>query len=392
MSILALNAGSSTLKFTLFARDTFEERAAGVVDWKGGAQASVTFHVAGAASQTRQAAGADFSTAVALVLEALRQVPALGKITACGHRVVHGGERFTRAVRIDAEVKRVLRELCELAPLHNPPSLAVIEAAEQALPDVPHVAVFDTAFFADLPPEGFVYPAPYAWYTDWGIRRFGFHGISHHYCTRRTAELLHRDDARLIVCHLGNGCSVSAVRAGRAIFSTMGYTPIDGLMMGTRPGAIDPGILLHVLKRNLLTVAELEKTLWHESGLLGVSGVSSDFRQVQAAADTGHERARLALALYAGRVRAAIGALAAMLGGLDALVFTAGVGEHSAWLRHEVCRGLEFLGVTLDESLNAACRADAEISTSTTPVRVLVLHTREELLIARAAAQDAECE
>jgi acetate kinase len=294
-------------------------------------------------------------------------------------------------VRIDASVKDAIRDLCDLAPLHNPPALAGIEAAEKALPTLPQVAVFDTSFFAEQPPDSYLYAVPYAWYTDWGVRRFGFHGISHHYCTERTHELLPgRDELRLVICHLGNGCSASAVRGRQALTSTMGYTPLEGLMMGTRSGSLDPGILLHLLKKQLITNEQLDQVLNHESGLLGVSGVSSDFRAVQKAAEAGQERSRLALAIFATRVRATIGALAATLGGIDALVFTAGVGEHSAWLRWEACRGLEFLGLVLDEDRNKACQPDTDISCANMPGRILVLHTCEELMIARETVQILE--
>ncbi len=385
MSILVLNAGSSTLKFTLFEGQALDERAGGMISWQAGpARASVSFRVAGKEIATPPAAIADYHAAVTHMLDLLRPVPEMREVRACGHRVVHGGVRFRQSVRIDAAVKDAIRELCELAPLHNPPALAGIEAAEKALPGLPQVAVFDTSFFAEQPPESFLYAVPYAWYTDWGIRRFGFHGISHHYCTLRAHELLPgRPEMRLIICHLGNGCSASAVHGKQALTSTMGYTPLEGLMMGTRSGSLDPGILLHLLKRGLMTADQLDEALNHASGLLGVSAVSSDFRAVQQAADGGHERARLALTLYATRVRATIGALAATLGGIDALVFTAGVGEHSAWLRREACRGLDFLGLALDEARNETCRADADIAHDHAPARILVLHTREELLIAR---------
>jgi len=257
-------------------------------------------------------------------------------------------------------------------------------AAETALPGVPHIAVFDTAFFAELPPRAFVYPLPYSWYADWGVRRFGFHGISHAYCAARAEEMLGRSAGlRLIVCHLGNGCSASAVRDGTAIATTMGYTPLEGLMMGTRSGSVDPGILLHVLRHRGLNAEQLDHALNHESGLLGVSGISSDFRAVQEATRAGHERARLALDIYADRVRATIGALAVTLGSVDALVFTAGVGEHSADLRAAVCEGLECLGLRLDAASNAECKPDADVASASSTGRILVLHTQEEMMIAR---------
>jgi acetate kinase len=387
MSILVFNAGSSTLKFVLFDGDPLTELAAGTVDWKSAAaQASVSLKTADGTSRQQYAFINGYADAVEHALAMLEEVCSLADVRACGHRVVHGGERYRQPVRIDAAVRQGIAMLSELAPLHNPPALAAIEAATKALPAVPHAAVFDTAFFADQPPERFLYPLPLAWYADWHIRRFGFHGISHHYCTLRAAELLGRDDARLVICHLGNGCSASAVAGGQAITCTMGFTPLEGLMMGTRSGSIDPAIVLHLLRRGLLSVDAIDEALTHRSGLLGVSGVSGDFRAVETAAHEGHDRSRLALRLYVDRVRAAIGALAVTTGGLDAVVFTAGVGEHSAWLRGEVCRGLECLGLRLDATANEACQADADVATGDSAGRILVLHTREELLIARQTA------
>lgn len=386
MSILVFNAGSSTLKFVLFADDPRDELASGMVDWKSNAaQAVVSFRTPGVGPRQQSAAVNGFADAVGHALRLVGETQALADVRACGHRIVHGGERFLQSVRIDATVRQAIGALSELAPLHNPLALAGIEAATNALPGVLQVGVFDTAFFAEQPPERFLYPVPLSWYADWGIRRFGFHGISHHYCSRRAAELLKRDDARLVICHLGNGCSASAVRAGVALTSTMGFTPLEGLMMGTRCGSIDPAIVLHLLRRGLLTAEQIDDALLHRSGLLGVSGVSSDFRAVESAAQDGHDRARLALRLYADRVRAAIGALAVTLGGIDALVFTAGVGEHSTWLRSAVCLGLDCLGVRMDETLNGGCQPDTDIACRDSLARILVVHTREELLIAREA-------
>jgi acetate kinase len=240
-----------------------------------------------------------------------------------------------------------------------------------------------------LPTKAYVYPLPYEWCTDWGVRRFGFHGISHAYCAGRAIELLgpRVPRARLVICHLGNGCSATAVNDGVALATTMGFTPLEGLMMGTRAGSVDPGVLLHVQSHRGVSTAELDRTLNHGSGLLGVSGVSSDFRQVESAARQAHERARLALEIYADRVRAAVGSLAVTLGGIDALVFTAGVGENSASLRAAVCDGLECLGLQLDPSRNAGCQPDADVAAERSPARILVIHTREELLIARETRQ-----
>lgn len=324
---------------------------------------------------------------------ALEQVVASfepSEVRAVGHRVVHGGVLYRESVEIDDEVATALEGLAGLAPLHNPPAIATIARARELLPTVPHVAVFDTGFFAELPPRAHVYPLPYEWHTDWGVRRFGFHGISHAYCAGRAQELLRgaRQDLRIVVCHLGQGCSASAVRGGKAQATTMGFTPMEGLMMASRSGSVDPGILVHALRRGV-GVEELDAALNRRSGLLGVSGVSSDYREVEAAAREGAERARLALEIYADRVRETVGGLAAILGGLDAIVFTAGVGENSASLRARVCDGLEFLGLKLDGARNESCQPDSDIATTDSPGRILVIHTRENLMIAREARRVA---
>lgn len=385
MSILVINAGSSSVKFGLFDEQGAGETATGLIDWTAKSGKADLVIRSKAVGERRQAC--DVSDHAAAVKQAIRAMQDAGPsaITAVGHRVVHGGTVFHESVRIDGRVKGEITRLSELAPLHNPPALEALTAAEAALPGVPHVAVFDTAFFAKLPPSAHVYPLPYEWYEAWGVRRFGFHGISHAYCARRAAEMLGRadDQLRLVTCHLGNGCSASAIRGGRAVATTMGFTPIEGLMMGSRPGSIDPGILLHVQRRHGISADQLHDVLNHRSGLLGVSGVSSDYRPVEEAAQQGHERARLALAMYAERVRSTIGALAVGMGGLDALVFTAGVGEHSAGLRASACAGLECLGLRLDAAKNAGCRPDADIAEGDSAVRILVMHTREEQMIAR---------
>jgi acetate kinase len=282
---------------------------------------------------------------------------------------------------VTSEVRSRIAELAELAPLHNPPGLATLETAERLLPGVPQVAVFDTAFHATLPAAAHTYPVPATWTNDWGIRRYGFHGLSHAYCARRAAELLARTPAglRLVICHLGHGCSGSAVLDGRSIDTTMGFTPLDGLMMATRPGSVDPGILTYVQTTHGLSAREVDDALNHYSGLLGVSGLSADMREVLAAAASGHERARLAIDVYTHQLRKAIGALVVTLRGLDALVFTAGVGEHSAEIRRLTCEGLGCLGVELDRAANDACRPDADIARAGARVRILVIATREDL-------------
>jgi acetate kinase len=365
VSVLALNAGSSTLKFSLFAGRSMELAADGIVE--------------------EPALKADLKEGVSAVLSAIRDRLASDPVVAVGHRVVHGGRAFTGSVPVDARVLEEITRLSELAPLHNPPAIAAIAAARTAVPGVPHIAVFDTAFFADLPAERHVYPLPYEWYSERGIRRYGFHGISHAYCAGRAAEFLGRqpEGFRAVICHLGNGCSASATLGGKAIATTMGFTPLEGMVMGSRAGSVDPGILIYAMERMGLSAGELGEVLQRRSGLLGVSGVSSDFRAVQEAAMEGNGRARLALSIYANSVRDAIGTLAVTLGGVDSLVFTAGVGENSAPLRGEVCRGLECLGLRLDPERNQALRPDADIAAAGTGGRILILRTREDLHIAR---------
>jgi acetate kinase len=392
MNILVLNAGSSTLKLALFDADSLACLGSGLLDWTEEAGKS-TFalrpregeEIRSELDVTDHRGAARHAIPSLLELGAASGADIRSSLLAVGHRVVHGGTQFRESVRLDADVKKVLAEVSALAPLHNPPALETIDAAQELLPDVPHIGMFDTSFYTYLPPRAYVYALPYEWYTIWGIRRFGFHGISHAYCASRAAQLLDRshEGFRVISCHLGNGCSATAVRSGIAVATTMGFTPLEGLMMGTRSGSIDPGILLHVQKERGLSVEELDHVLNHESGLLGVSGVSSDCRRVEDAARQGDERALLALEIYAARVREAIGALAVELGGVDALVFTGGVGENSASVRGGACKGLECLGLHLDPERNKTSSPDAEIALAASTGRIFVIHTREEEWIAR---------
>ena len=365
-----------------------------MIDWSGEEKAEIVLIGNGKELLRKSSPIRDYRSAVfeALgVLKETRTVPiekARMSISVVGHRVVHGGTKFQSSVALDPTVKEAIRELSELAPLHNPPSLEAIEAAEAVLPGVPQVAVFDTTFFSELPPKAYIYPVPYQWFTEWGIRRFGFHGISHNYCAERVTELLNQDKEgqNLIICHLGNGCSATAVRDGKAIATTMGFTPLEGLMMGSRSGSIDPGILLHAQKKNGLAVDDLDRVLNNESGLLGVSGVSSDFREVEQAAKKKNARAQLALDIYADRVRSSIGSLAVTLGNVGALIFTGGVGENSASLRVAVCEGLQCRGIFLDGEKNRSSQLDADIATKDSKARILAIHTQEEFMIAREAA------
>lgn len=403
LSILVVNAGSGTVKFGLFDFETLRPTARALLDWAGsGHRATLTISVSGedgkigAEGRDRTELEApDYRTAVAKAMHRLRRPESAAgrrrEIRVVGHRLIHGGEKIRSPVRIDAEMKKTIARFSHLAPLHIPAGLDAIEATEAALPGVPQVGLFDTAFFADIPPYAYLYPVPYEWYADWGIRRFGFHGTSHAYCTGRAVEMLGRGPAgvRLVICHLGQGSSATAVADGVAVTNTMGFTPLEGFMMGTRSGTVDPGILIYVQREKGLSVDELDEILHHKSGLLGISGISSDFRRVELAAHEGHPRARLAVEMYAYRVRTMVGALAVTLGGLDALVFTGGIGENSSWLRGEVCRGLECLGVHLDGARNAHERPDADVATADSAVRVLLIRTQEDLMIAREARRIA---
>ncbi|PYX27282.1 MAG: acetate kinase [Acidobacteria bacterium] len=301
-------------------------------------------------------------------------------IATVGHRFVHGGADFSKPVLIDKRVWSALQNIAELAPLHNPRAMKTYEEARALFPNAAHIAVFDTGFFHDLPDRAKIYPTPYQWYSEWGIRRYGFHGISHEYCAGQA-----RFARRLVICHLGSGCSASAILDGKPIATSMGFTPLEGLMMATRCGSIDPAILLHVARHRGLSLDEIEQALNKSSGLAGVSGVSSDYREVVKAADAGNARAKLALEIYRDSIVAMVGAYAALLGGLDAVVFTGGVGENQAALRAFVCERLAWMGLDLDAAANQTCAADQDIVTAQSRVRVLVIHTREDLLIARAA-------
>jgi acetate kinase len=387
MKILVLNGGSSSLKSCLFdVSGAAAERSVplweGRVDWEhspGFAEIEVT--TSGATSKR--------SVAVKSPIESLgplmETLPHRDEIRVVGHRVVHGGRAFRESTRITSEVRAGIAQMAALAPEHNRLELETIESMERLLgPEAVQVAVFDTAFHASLPPPAYVYPGPYEWVGQ-GIRRYGFHGISHQYTSRRAAEILGRDLAslRMITCHLGNGCSLAAIRDGVSIDTTMGFTPLEGLMMGTRSGTIDPGIVIYLVRHQGYSAEQLDRVLNKESGLRGVSGLSGDMRTVMAAMARGETRAQLAFDIYAHRLCAEIGAMLASLGGLDTLVFTAGVGENSPEVRAQVAAAFAFLGVKLDAEKNASSPADTDIAAQDSAVRVLIVHTREEWEIAR---------
>jgi acetate kinase len=396
MKILVLNAGSSSQKSCFYElNDKLPDRAPqplweAQIDWTRRENAGELKVKTAKGDRLEEELTSDSRpAAIARMLETLWQgktqvIHSLKDIDIVGHRVVHGGQEYQQSTLISPEVKDAIDRLSLFAPVHNPVNLAGIEAIENILPNVPQVAVFDTAFHSDLPPAAFVYPGPYEWLEN-GIRRYGFHGTSHQYCTRRAAQILNRNlaDLRLISCHLGNGCSLAAVRGGKSIDTTMGFTPLDGLMMGSRSGAIDPGIMIHLLRRSDCTAEELDNLLNRNSGLKGISGVSSDMRQVLEAIQDGNSRAQLALDIYVHRLRAGIGAMLASLGGLDALIFTGGVGENAAVVRAATCENLGFIGLKLDGEKNARSPVDEDIAAVASAVRVLVIHTQEDWEIAR---------
>lgn len=384
--ILVLNCGSSSVKFTLFDLSLEHEVADGLVERIGEAEPGLKFRW-GADRLSRSVEAADHTQAL-MVLHDVLLDPQWGHgatIAAVGHRVVHGGESFVESTLITPEVEQTIEEYFSLAPLHNPPNLAGIRAAKQFFPGVPHVAVFDTAFHQSMPDYAYLYAVPYELYQEERIRKYGFHGTSHRYVSGRAAQLLGKERGFTgITCHLGNGCSLTAVKDGRSVDTSMGLTPLEGVPMGTRSGDLDPAIIFHLAERRGMSLPEINHLLQRRSGLLGVSGISNDLREVLKAAVAGNRRAELAMEIYAYRVRKYIGAYLAVLGRADAVVFTGGVGENGVDMRRRILQGLESLGLVLDLERNQACQGrEGEISTPDSPVRLLVIPTNEELLIAR---------
>ncbi len=396
MKILVLNAGSSSQKSCLYQLtvDRLPEQPpdpiwTAHIDWTAVAGNGVLTVKAKGAKGEIQLESDDRRLGIAKMLDTLVQgetkvLNQLSEIDIVGHRVVHGGTEYFQATPVTKEVKEAIARLSVLAPAHNPAHLEGIEAIEQVLGNVPQVAVFDTAFHSQMPLEAAVYPLPYEWFEK-GIRRYGFHGISHKYCAGRTAQILGKplESLKLITCHLGNGCSLAAIKGGLSIDTTMGFTPLEGLMMGSRSGSIDPAILLHLIAEYDFNLEQLNEMLNQASGLKGVSGLSADLRRILEAIAEGNERAKLAFDIYIHRMRASIGAMVATLGGLDALVFTAGVGENAALVREKACEGFEFLGLKLDKEKNSSSPVDRDIATPDSGVRVLVVHTEEDWAIAQ---------
>ncbi|MFD1206962.1 acetate/propionate family kinase [Sporosarcina contaminans] len=385
--ILAINAGSSSLKYQLIDMPEEKVIAKGLIDRIGLSEAS--FSMETEQSRLKEQVDIPNHTAAAQLLLARlsseKVVTSGDEISGIGHRVVHGGERFSDSVLIDDQVLKDIEELSSLAPLHNPANLVGIREFQKALPNVPAVAVFDTAFHQTMPESSYLYPLPYEYYKKYGIRKYGFHGTSHKYVTQRAAHMLNRplEDTRLISCHLGNGASIAAVQNGRSIDTSMGFTPLAGVTMGTRSGNIDPALIPYIMEQTGQTVEEVLQVLNKESGMLALSGFSSDLRDITLEASRGNSRAELALDVFADRIHKYIGSYAARMGGVDAIIFTAGIGENSMEVREKVLEGLEFMGVYFDPDLNKVRGKEVHINFPYSPVKVFVIPTDEEIMIVR---------
>jgi acetate kinase len=400
MKILVLNSGSSSQKSALFelgpepSPDPIAPLWEGKLEWDGNHEALTVRNSKGQKLHAEAEVRAEERhISVEKMLSNLWSgttavLNTAAEISVVGHRIVHGGPKMSEPIAVTKEVKQAISEVSSIAPLHNKPGLQGIELIEKLLPKTLQIAVFDTGFHHNLPLETQVYPGPYEWYER-GIRRYGFHGINHQYCAHRTAQLLGREisSLKIITCHLGNGCSLAAIDGGKSVDTTMGFTPLEGLMMGTRSGSIDPGILTFLMRGEHPNEQQLDALLNHKSGLLGVSGVSSDMRDIVKSTQDGNKRAKLAFDIFVHRLRMGIGVMAASLGGLDALVFTAGIGENSAEVRQAACSKLEFLGIHLDSAANSAPSPDQDISSPTSRVPVLVIRAQEDWAIAQECAR-----
>lgn len=394
MKILVLNAGSSSLKYQLFDMETGEVLAKGLCECIGDKMGSVT-HKYGNEKYSVEVELSDHEKALAIVLDLLVSdkygvVDSIDEIGAVGHRVAHGGEKLKASTLIDDEVVAYLEGIVPINPLHGPPAIKGIKACRRLMADVPQVAVFDTSFYSNMEDFRTIYPIPYELYTENQIRRYGFHGTSHRYVAAKAAELLGKpiEELKIVTCHLGNGSSITAVDKGIAIDTSMGFTPQEGLPMGTRSGSIDPTVIPYIMKEKGLNADEIEDLLNRKSGLLGVSGISNDCRKVREAADNGDYRAELALKILVNSIKKIVGSYIAELNGIDALVFTAGIGENSDWLRRDVCKDMDFFGIAVDEELNSGARGkEIDISDKNARVKTLVIPTNEEYMIALDTAK-----
>lgn len=389
MKVLVINCGSSSLKYQLFDMTNEHVLAKGLVE-RIGLPGSVLTHRPGSDKHVIETEIPSHEKAISLVLDAIVHpdhgvLKSMADISAIGHRVVHGGEDFSGSVLIDEEIMDALRRNIELAPLHNPPNIMGIEACQKLMPNTSQVGVFDTAFHQTMPPHAYIYGIPYEYYKKYKIRKYGFHGTSHKYVSERAAALLGKpiSETKIITCHLGNGASIAAVKGGKSIDTSMGFTPLEGVMMGTRSGDLDPAIVFFLMRKENWTTEQTDNFLNKHCGVLGLSGVSSDFRDIESACGDGNIRAELALERFAYVVKKYIGSYMAALNGADAIVFTAGLGENSSSMRAKICNGLDYLGVKIDADKNYTRGVEADVSSDDSRVRVLVIPTNEEIMIAR---------
>ena len=393
MKILVLNCGSSSIKYQVIDMGAASPDllGKGIVDRVGQSEGEIVLKIEGRENYVRELPIPDHKTGIALLVETITHpqhgiIPSLGEIGAVGHRVAHGGSYFSDSALVNEDVVEKIRACFELAPLHNPANLQGILSIAELLPTVPQVAVFDTAFHQTIPAENFMYALPYEYFEKWGVRKFGFHGTSHKFVAEKGAKMAGLDlaNSRIITCHIGNGGSITAIVNGRSVDTSMGFTPVDGVIMGTRTGCIDPGALLFIGEQEGMSYDELSGMMNKRSGVLGVSGLSSDMRDIVSASEAGNKRAALALAMYDARIKHFIGAYAAQMGGVDIIIFTGGVGENQYQSRAQICSGLEFMGVEFDAAANDGLRGrDAIISKPSSRVTVAVVTTDEELVIAQ---------
>lgn len=396
MKILVINCGSSSLKYQLIDMENENALAKGLVE-RIGIDGSILTQKANGEKYIIQQPMKDHKDAIKLVLDALIDkehgvISSMSEIGAVGHRVVHGGEKYDNSVLIDNKVMKALEDCVKLAPLHNPPNIIGIEACKQLMPNTPMVAVFDTAFHQTIPEYAYIYPLPYELYKKNGVRKYGFHGTSHRFVSNAAAKMMGKniEDLKIITCHLGNGASLCAVNGGKSVETSMGFTPLEGIAMGTRCGSVDPAIITFLMEELDMNIEQVNDLLNKKSGVLGISGVSSDFRDIEVAAEGGNQRAKLALDVFYYKVRKFIGSYAAAMGGVDCIVFTAGLGENSYECREESCKGLDFFGVKIDAEKNKCRGVAKEISSEDSKVKVFVIPTNEELMIARDTKEIAE--
>ena len=392
MKILVINCGSSSLKYQLIDMDNENVLAKGLCERIGIEGSKLTHKVPGREDYVKETPMGDHKVAVELVLEALMDevngvIKNVEEISAVGHRVLHGGQTYSDSIIVNADVKRVIREYFDLGPLHNPANLIGIEACEAALPaSVPQVAVFDTAFHQSMPAKAYMYAIPYEYYEKYGVRKYGFHGTSHSYVSKRAIEFLglDKDNSKVIVCHLGNGASISAVKNGKCVDTSMGLTPLEGLIMGTRSGDVDPAVVQYIANKEGKSVDDMLNILNKKSGVLGLSdGVSSDFRDIDKAANEGNAKADVAREAFVYRVLKYVGSYIAAMNGVDAIIFTAGVGENDGGKRKQICEGLAYMGITVDDEANKLRGQEVVISGADSKVKVAVIPTNEELAIAK---------